>query len=117
MRWVKYKLMPTFKEKFPGKIMIPCCDNAPYHHNRGVPSLSGIGKKADLIELMRNGTPGATTSNGGFTRCLSGDLPLYQVYSGIFLLSLGYCGIIEICARATRNSPLSCSSALDRNCH
>ena len=67
MRWGKYKLMPTFKEKFPGKIMIPCCDNAPYHHNRGVPSLSGIGKKADLIELMRNGTPGATTDNGGFT--------------------------------------------------
>ncbi len=67
MRWVKFKLMPTFKEKFPGKIMIPCCDNAPYHHNRGVPSLSGIGKKADLIELIRNGTPGATTDNGGFT--------------------------------------------------
>eukprot|EP01043_Picozoa_sp_COSAG02_P060812 COSAG02_NODE_8028_length_2741_cov_2.982967_1_plen_319_part_10 len=67
MQWVKYKLWPTFKQLHPGKLMIPCCDNAPYHHNRGIPSLSGITKKADLVNLIRNGVPGATASNGKFT--------------------------------------------------
>ena len=58
MQWVQYKLWPTFEKQFPGKIMIPCCDNAPYHHNRGIPSLSGVTKKADVIDLIRNGVKG-----------------------------------------------------------
>ena len=73
MQWVKYKLYPTFRKQFPGKIgsrppiMIPCCDNAPYHHNRGIPSLSGVTKKAELVNLIRNGVEGATATNGKFT--------------------------------------------------
>ena len=59
MQWLQYKMMPTFRKQFPGKICIPCCDNAPYHHNRGVPSLSGVTKKADIVKLMREGVPGA----------------------------------------------------------
>ena len=58
MQWVQYKLWPTFEKQFPGKIMIPCCGNAPYHHNRGIPSLSGVTKKADVIDLIRNGVKG-----------------------------------------------------------
>jgi len=47
--------MPTFKRKYPGRMMIPCMDNAPYHHNRGMPSLSGLKNKKELYELMTRG--------------------------------------------------------------
>jgi len=36
-------------------MMIPCMDNAPYHHNRGMPSLSSMKTKKELYELMTKG--------------------------------------------------------------
>ena len=55
MHWVEDRMMPTFRKQFPGKLIIPCLDNAPYHHNRGVPSLSAIETKAALYKLMTKG--------------------------------------------------------------
>ena len=49
------RCMPTFKRLHPGKMMIPCMDNAPYHHNRGMPSLSSMKTKKELYELMTKG--------------------------------------------------------------
>eukprot|EP00957_Ditylum_brightwellii_P114057 8696219-Ditylum_brightwellii.AAC.1 len=34
MRWVEEKFVPTFEQMFPGKIMVPVMDNAPYHHKQ-----------------------------------------------------------------------------------
>jgi hypothetical protein len=35
MQWVRNRLIPTFKHRFPGKNMILVLDNAKYHHPRG----------------------------------------------------------------------------------
>ena len=80
MQWLQYKMMPTFRKQFPGKICIPCCDNAPYHHNRGVPSLSGVTKKADIVKLMREGVPGAGAD--GFKGLPAGATITLPVVSG-----------------------------------
>ena len=53
------RCFPTFKRLHPDKIMIPCMDNAPYHHNRGVPSLSTITTKTDMYKLMTEGASGS----------------------------------------------------------
>ena len=47
MKWVKNKLMPTFKRMFPGKKMVLVMDNAPHHHVRE------IGTKGAIIDLMK----------------------------------------------------------------
>lgn len=52
MKWVKNKLMPTFKRMFPGKKMVLVMDNAPYHHVREIGTLSGK-TKGGIIDLMK----------------------------------------------------------------
>ena len=44
MRWVKNRLLPTFKKKYGDKQMILIQDNAPYHHKREIGSLASLGK-------------------------------------------------------------------------
>ena len=34
MLWMQRRLVPAFESKYPGKTMILCLDNAPYHHGR-----------------------------------------------------------------------------------
>ena len=51
-KWVVNKLMPTFKRLYPGKKMVLVMDNAPYHHVRGIGSLSGL-NKGKIIGLMK----------------------------------------------------------------
>ena len=34
MLWMERRLVPAFEAKYPGKIMVLCLDNAPYHHGR-----------------------------------------------------------------------------------
>ena len=51
IKWTKKRLVPTFKKLYPGKEMILILNNAPYHHKRGIPSLTGLPKK-DLISLI-----------------------------------------------------------------
>ena len=60
MKWVQNRLVPAFTHKYPGKKMILCMDNAPYHHAREVPSLSTITTKADMLALIRRDTPNLT---------------------------------------------------------
>ena len=52
MKWVKNKLMPTFKRMLPGKKMVLVMDNAPHHHVREIGTLSGKTKGA-IIDLMK----------------------------------------------------------------
>lgn len=53
MQWVHERLIPTFKAKYPNKKMLLVQDNAPYHHNRGIPSLSSKNTKPDMLALMQ----------------------------------------------------------------
>ena len=59
MKWVEEKLCPAFKkfcetEFGEQRKMILVLDNAPYHHNRGVKSLSALENKAELVQLMKD---------------------------------------------------------------
>jgi hypothetical protein len=60
MKWVQNRLVPAFKHRYPGKKMIICQDNAPYHHAREVESLSTITTKADMLALIKRHTPNLT---------------------------------------------------------
>lgn len=51
MKWVKEKLVPCFKKKYPRKKMVLVADNAPYHHKRVIGSLGGLSKKK-VIDMM-----------------------------------------------------------------
>ena len=58
MKWVEEKLCPAFKlfcdkEFGEQRKMILVLDNAPYHHNRGVKSLSALKGKAELVQLVK----------------------------------------------------------------
>ena len=57
MKWVKLRLIPVFKKLYPGKKMILMLDNAPYHHKRGIPSLSGLSKGKLIDEMAKFITP------------------------------------------------------------
>ena len=56
-QWIEKRLAPTFRRLYPDKKMIPCLDNAAYHHNRGVDSLSTITTKQKMLDLIREKTP------------------------------------------------------------
>ena len=60
MMWVENRLAPTFQRLYPNKKMILCLDNAAYHHNRGVPSLSTISSKPSMLKLMQEHSPQLT---------------------------------------------------------
>ena len=49
--WVENRLIPVFQRRYPGKHMVLCLDNAPYHHSRGIPSLLSLNKE-QLVNLM-----------------------------------------------------------------
>ena len=51
IKWVRKKLVPCFKRKYPGKQMVLVADNVPYHHKRKIGSLASL-SKAKLVDLM-----------------------------------------------------------------
>lgn len=52
--WLKNRLMPAFKKKYPGKKMILVMDNAKYHKERGPEWVTPSSmKKAQLAEVIR----------------------------------------------------------------
>ena len=57
MLWVKNRLVPSFKATYPSKKMIIVMDNAPYHHARGVPSLSSLTTKNQILDAIKSYTP------------------------------------------------------------
>ena len=52
-KWVKNRLIPLFKRTYPGKIMNLILDNAPYHHKRGIPSLTSMSKGKIVDEMSK----------------------------------------------------------------
>eukprot|EP01050_Picozoa_sp_SAG11_P048365 SAG11_NODE_25830_length_353_cov_1.003937_1_plen_47_part_10 len=46
-------MIPTFEKLYPDKKMALVMDNAPYHHCRGIGSLSGMSKRALLLEIQK----------------------------------------------------------------
>ena len=55
-KWLTERLVPTFKKRYPGKRMVLCMDNAPYHHVHPDDSFFASGKtkeemRAKLEEL------------------------------------------------------------------
>ena len=61
MQWVKHGLEPTFQKHYPDKKMILVLDNAPYHHRREIPVLTGKTKAAtmDVIASYADDVPDA----------------------------------------------------------
>ena len=49
-KWLLERLIPTFKAKYPGKIMYLCMDNAPYHHLHPEDSFFASGKTKEELQ-------------------------------------------------------------------
>ena len=52
MKWITTKVIPLAARNYPGVQILPVMDNAPYHHVRGIPSLTSFPKKI-IINLMK----------------------------------------------------------------
>ena len=64
--WIQQRLLPTFKQVYPGKKMYLVLDNAKYHHHRGpdwfAPSAK---KKGQLADFLRQREVKSITVEGG----------------------------------------------------
>jgi hypothetical protein len=64
--WMRTRLIPTFKARYPGKKMYLVLDNAKYHHHRGedwiTPAKMNLGQCARF--LRENGVPQITITSG-----------------------------------------------------
>ena len=57
LKSVRTRLYPVFKKMYPGKKMSMMLDNAPYHHNWGIPSVSSLAKGKVIDEIVKYITP------------------------------------------------------------
>jgi transposase len=64
--WVQTRLLPTFKQLYPGKKMYLVLDNAKYHHHRGPDWFSPSNKKRGaLADFLRQRKVKSITVEGG----------------------------------------------------
>jgi transposase len=64
--WIQQRLLPTFKQCYPGKKMYLVLDNAKYHHHRGPDWFSpSAKKKGQLADFLRQREVKSITVEGG----------------------------------------------------
>jgi transposase len=64
--WIQTRLLPTFKQLYPGKKMYLILDNAKYHHHRGPDWFSPTNKKkGQLADFLRQREVKSITVDGG----------------------------------------------------
>jgi transposase len=64
--WIQTRLLPTFRQKYPGKKMYLILDNAKYHHHRGPDWFSPSNKKkGQLADFLRQRSVSNITVDGG----------------------------------------------------
>jgi hypothetical protein len=66
MQWVRNRLIPTFKHRYPGKNMILVLDNAKYHHPRGADWINpNQMSKLAMADWILDRAPGITVQRDG----------------------------------------------------